>query len=369
MKKSTVKFATVKFDRIDKEATLPAKFRRLLESLPLEKIVDGKTVALKLHLGGGLGYTTIHPLFLRILVDALKNAGGKIFITDIFHLNNNDFGIRGARNRGYSSDILDVPFLPVAGNTDKYFYTRKIGFKTLKEIQIAGNIYDADVLIDFTHVKGHGVCGYGGALKNIAMGCVTQQTRRDLHALEGGIEWNGELCDQCEKCIEECRYDANKFDDEGKYELMFHNCTYCQHCVEICPNNALTFTGKKFRDFQKGMALATKEIIGCFDMESVYYINVLLNITMLCDCWGLSTPSLVPDIGIMASDDIVAIEKASLDSISDEKLLPDSLPEGRVLRGGDHLFEKIFGKDPYGQVQVMEEMGMGSSDYRFEVME
>ncbi len=369
MKGSTVKFATVKFKKIDKEATLPAKFRRMLEALPLKEMVQGRTVALKMHLGGELGYTTIHPLFVRILADALKKAGGRIFITDIFHINNDNFGIRGARNRGYSSDILDVPFIPVAGNADKYFYTRKIGFKTLKEIHIAGNIYDAEVLIDFSHVKGHGSCGYGGALKNISMGCVTQDTRRDLHALEGGIEWNEELCDHCEDCIEECRYSANRFNEEGKYELDFHHCTNCQHCVEICPNDALVFTGKKFKDFQKGMALTAKEIIGSFDKGKVYYINVLLNITMLCDCWGLSTPALVPDIGIMASDDIVAIEKASLDSIKTEDLLPNSLPEGRVFREGTHLLEKIFGKDPYGQIKVMEELGMGNSDFKFEEVE
>lgn len=162
MKKSLVKFATVKFDKLEKEATLPAKFQRMLKSLPLNEMVERKTVALKMHLGGGLGYTTIHPLFVKILVDALKNAGGKVFITDLYHLNNDDFGVRGARNRGYSSDILDVPFLPVAGHADKYFYNKKIGYKTLEEIQIAGNIYDAEVLIDFSHLKGHGVCGYGG---------------------------------------------------------------------------------------------------------------------------------------------------------------------------------------------------------------
>jgi len=366
MKKSIVKFATVKFDQLDKEATLPAKFQRMLDSLPLNEMVEGKTVALKMHLGGGLGYTTIHPLFVRILADALKSAGGKVFITDIQHLTNDNFGVRGARDRGYSSDILDVPFLPVAGNADKYFYNKKIGYKSLEEIQIAGNIYDADVLIDFSHIKGHGVCGYGGALKNIAMGCVTQNTRRGLHALEGGIEWDRELCDHCEKCIKECRYDANKFNDKGEYQIFYHHCTYCQHCVEICPNDALTFASQGFRDFQKGMALATKEVINTFDKNSVYYINVLLNITMLCDCWGFSTPSLVPDIGIMASDDIVAIEKASLDAIKTEDLLPNSLPIGRELREGKHLLEKIFGKDPYGQVEVLEESGMGNSDYSFD---
>ena len=366
MVKSKVKFSSVKFDKLDKEATLPAKFIRMLKSIPLKKMVEGKTVALKMHLGGGLGYTTIHPLFVRILVDALKEAGGKIFITDLYHLNNDNFGVRGARDRGYSSDILNVPFLPVAGQADKYYYSKNVDFKTLKKVQVAGNIHDAEVLIDFSHVKGHGVCGYGGALKNIAMGCVSQNTRRNLHALEGGIDWDVELCDHCDVCTDECRYKANKFNDEGKYEIFYHHCTYCQHCVEICPNNALTFSSKGFVDFQKGMALATKEVLNTFDKDKIYYINVLLSLTMLCDCWGFSTPSLVPDIGIMASNDMAAIDKASLDMIKAENLLPDSLPEGRELREGKHLFEKIFGKDPYNQIKILEEMKIGNSDYEFE---
>jgi len=110
MKKSLVKFATVKFDKLEKEATLPAKFQRMLKSLPLNEMVEGKTVALKMHLGGGLGYTTIHPLFVKILVDVLKNAGGKVFITDLYHLNNDDFGVRGARNRGIQAIYWTSPF-------------------------------------------------------------------------------------------------------------------------------------------------------------------------------------------------------------------------------------------------------------------
>jgi len=100
--------------------------------------------------------------------------------------------------------------------------------------------------------------------------------------------------------------------------------------------------------------------------RNVYYINVLLNITMLCDCWGMSTPSLVPDIGIMASEDMVAIEKASLDMIKVQDLLPNSLPTGRELREGKHLFEKIFGKDPYGQISKLENKGLGNSKYSIE---
>ena len=369
MKKSVVKFADVSFNKLEPGATLPAKFKRMLDSLPLKEIVEHKLVAIKMHLGGNLGYTTIHPLFIRILVKALKDAGGDVFITDVYHRNSSDFGARNAENRGYSEEVIGCKIIPVAGAGDKYYYQKKVDFKTLKEIQVAGNIHDAEVLIDFSHVKGHGACSYGGACKNLAMGCVTSATRRELHALEGGIEWNEELCEHCESCIDGCRYKANKFNDREKYEINFHDCTFCQHCVEICPTGALTFTGKRFIDFQKGMAISTNEILKTFDKGSVYYINILLNITMLCDCWGFSTPSIVPDIGIMASDDIVAIEKASLDAIKVENLIPGSLLVGRELSEGNHLFEKIWGKDPYSQIYELEKIGLGNSDYIIEKVE
>jgi len=117
------------------------------------------------------------------------------------------------------------------------------------------------------------------------------------------------------------------------------------------------------------MAISTNEILKTFDKGSVYYINILLNITMLCACWGFSTPSIVPDIGIMASDDIVAIEKASLDAIKVENLIPGSLLVGRELSEGNHLFEKIWGKDPYSQIYELEKIGLGNSDYIIEKVE
>ncbi len=369
MKKSIVKFASVKFKKFEPGATLPGKFKRLLDSLPLKGMAEGKSVALKMHLGGNLGYTTIHPVFVKILVKALKDAGGNVFITDLYHENNDDFGVRGAENRGYIEEVIGCKIIPVAGRDDKFYYPKKVDFKTLKEIQVAGRIHDAEVLIDFSHAKGHGSCGFGGACKNIAMGCVTSETRREIHALEGGIEWNEELCDHCETCINECRYKANKFNDEGKYELNFHHCTYCQHCVEICPNNALTFVGKRFADFQRGLAIAAGEVLKTFDKKRIYYINVLTNITMLCDCWGMSTPPLVPDIGIVTSSDLAAVDKASLDFIKADNLLPNSLLEEWELRKGKHLFEKIWGKNPYRQIEEIEKLGLGSSDYIIDEIE
>jgi len=360
MKNSVVKFASVQYDQLDAQATLPAKFKRMLESFNFGGIVQDRSVALKMHLGSNLGYTTIHPLFVKILVDQLAGAGARVFITDL------DSSVTSARDRGYGEASLGVPIVSTTGLFDKYYYSHKVSFKKLKEVQIAGHIQDADLLIDFSHLKGHGVCAYGGACKNIAMGCVTRKTRRDLHSLEGGINWDKGLCDHCQTCIDSCRYGANKFDEQGNYEIFYHDCTYCQHCIEVCPNDALTLVGKNYEDFQEGMAIATQEVLKTFQKNSVYYINFLLNITILCDCWGFSTPSLVPDIGILASDDIVAIEKASLDMIGGASPLPNSLPRGRKLAEGGHLFEKLHGKDPYVQIEKLKKRGLGNDNYSIE---
>lgn len=368
MAKSEVKFASMEFERLDPDTTLPAKFARLLQTIPLKKMVDGKIVAIKMHLGRELGYTTIHPLFVKILIKKIREAGGELFITDVLLLHQKDFGGITAKDR-YSEDILDAPIYPVAGVFDKYYYSKKVAFKSLKEIQVAGHIHDAEVLINFSHFKGHGMSSFGGAIKNIAMGCVTAKTRQDLHFLHStgsGIAWDEDLCTRCNKCVEECRYNANKFDDNGKYEVSIHDCTYCQHCVEICPSNALSLEAKNYLDFQEGLAIATEEVLKTFMPDRVLYINVLMNITLMCDCWGMSTQSLIPDIGILASDDIVAIEKASLDLIKPDIILPNSLPKGKVLVEGKHLFEKVWGKNPYEQINCVARKGLGNTSYKIE---
>jgi uncharacterized Fe-S center protein len=112
-----------------------------------------------------------------------------------------------------------------------------------------------------------------------------------------------------------------------------------------------------------GMAICTKTVLDTFEPGNVYYINVLTAITAICDCWGLTTPSLVPDIGIMASDDIVAIERASLDAIKIEDLIPVGVPQGWELTGEGHLFRQLHGKDPYVQLDALEKVGLGSQNY------
>jgi uncharacterized Fe-S center protein len=353
-----VLFTSVKFDKYDPGVTLPSKFERLIGNMHMEDVVKDKWVAIKMHLGRGIGYTTIHPLFVKILIDRLKSYGAKPFVTD------NDVG--GAKGRGYTEDFLSVPIVPVGGLMDQYRYHKDADFKTFKDVEIGGYIHDADVMIDFSHAKGHGSCGFGGACKNIAMGCVTDRTRHQIHSLEGGLVWNEELCTHCETCITSCNHNANSFDSDGRYKVFYHNCTTCQHCVKVCPSGAIKLDSHNYTDFQTGMAICTDTVLRTFQPGHVFYINFLTNITVLCDCWGFTTPSMVPDIGVMAATDIVAIERASLDAIKVEDLIPEGLPQGMELGEKGHLFERIHGKDPYIQLAELEKRGLGTQDYVLE---
>jgi uncharacterized Fe-S center protein len=352
---SPVYFADVRVKQLDADHSLPAKLTRVLDAANLKSMVKGKKVAIKMHLGGNVGFTTIHPVFVRKLVETIKKAGAKsVFVAD--------GSAKGAELRGYTRKSVGAR---IVGLFSFPRTTRKVpmGFRTFDTAEISNTILNADVLIVLSHVKGHGACGFGGAGKNIAMGCTPGRTRSKMHALEGGITWHAENCTHCNKCIQECPNKANKFNDKGNYEIFYHNCTFCRHCVLTCPNKALTTEGSTFADFQKGMALVVKHVVEKF-RPNIFFISLLTNIHIFCDCWGFSSASLVPDIGLLASRDIVAIERATLDMIKEENYIPAGLPEGKTLGNGNHLFEKIHGKDPYVMGQFMSEMGLGVNNYK-----
>lgn len=354
-------FADAVLEALEPEKSLPAKFKRMLKKFELEKRVKDKVVAVKMHLGGYIGYTTIHPVFVKILVDELKEAKAKsIKVMD----GNAGDGVA----RGYTREILGCPVVSSFGESWKYVYKEKIGFKTLEEVNFSGEAVDSDFFIDLAHAKGHGACGFGGAIKNIAMGLVDEKSRGALHGLEGGIIFDKKKCKLCLKCVDVCTHKAVRYEKEKKeLWIFYHDCTGCQHCVLTCPEHAMTLDRDRFGDFSRGMAIVTQKFLSKFKPENLLFITFLTNITIYCDCWGFSSPSLVPDIGILAGEDIAAIETATLDMIKVENLLKTGLPKGRKLyEEGKHLFEKIHGKDPYIMIRELEKIYPCSSKYEIE---
>ncbi len=359
-----VRFASAHVRRLDRNATLPAKFGRMLDQMGLEQRLKGRRVAIKMHVGGDIGFYTIHPVFVRLLVEAVKRAGGYPYLTD------GAYSTDAAVARGYTPEVVGCRVVGASGEHDRYVYERTTEVPGLEKIEICGNVVDADALIVLSHGKGHGHTGFGGAVKNIGMGCVSYRTRGWIHALMSGhFAWQGELCTHCQQCISGCPTGAIRFNENDEITISEHHCRFCMHCVRACPAEALTMDQpvEKFRLFQAGMAAVVKEVLRCFDAGSVTFITVLMNITPLCDCWGFSTPPLVPDIGILQSDSITAIEQASLDMIKTEDLILRNVPEQMLPLGDEgHLFQRLHGKDPYEQVKQCVAAGLGSTDYTLE---
>lgn len=358
---NVVRFASAHVKRLDRNASLPAKFGRLLDELSLDRRLKGKRVAIKMHVGGDIGFYTIHPVFVRILVDAIRRAGGYPYVTD------GAFSTDAAAARGYTVDAIGCRVVGASGENDRYVYEQPTDVLGLDKVEVCGNVVDADALIVFSHGKGHGHTGFGGAIKNIAMGCVSYRTRGQIHSLMAGhFAWQGELCTHCHQCISGCPTGAIRFNENDEITISEHHCRFCFHCVRACPAEALTMDQplEKFQLFQQGMAAAVKAVLGYFEPEAVTFINVLMNITPLCDCWGFSTPPLVPDIGILQSDNIVAVEQASLDLIKTDQLILQNVPDQMLPLGENgHLFERLHGKDPYEQVRQCIAAGLGSPEY------
>lgn len=354
--KSEVFFASAVPEKLERDLTLPVRFMRLLNHLPIGEKVRDKTVAVKMHVGVGMGYSTIHPLFVKLLIDHIKKGKpGDVFVTDA--------DISGAAMRGYTEETVGAKIISTLGSDGKAVVKKETGWKHVPEVMLSKPILDADVLINLSHVKGHGDCGFGGACKNLAMGCVPNKSRASMHALEGKLKWEKGKCTRCDKCIKECQMKANKFNKDGEYEIFWHNCKMCMHCVLACPSGAITIENRNFDLFQQGLARVAKLVLDSFDEDKTFHINVLTNITIFCDCWGFTTPSLVPDIGILGSTDVVAVDHASLEAIKVENLIPGSLTPPYVLGKKGHLFERIHHRDPFAQIKALSELGAGSLDY------
>lgn len=356
---SKVHFASTKMSALSANVSLPAKFIRLLECYPLKDMFEGKSVAIKMHVGAHYGYTTIPPLFVKMLIGKIEDAGGRPFVTD------SSGSIPGAKDRGYTEEVLGAPIIPVTGADEQYYSTVPIGYLTLKEVQLGGEIVAADAMVVYSHGKGHGQCGWGGAIKNIGMGNVTGRSRGSIHALiDTEFEWDSSLCTHCYLCRENCPSGVLVFNENDKLFIPMHDCKYCMHCVDACPQGAIKINEEGVRQFQAGMAHVNKACLDTFEPGRVLFINHVTSVTPFCDCWGFTSPSIVPDVGILASTDIVAVEQASIDMIRTEDFIEGSLPHPLEVRDvPGHLFKKIHGKDPYLQCEEAARLGLGEQEY------
>lgn len=367
--KSIVYWGSPRQAKLNANETLPAKLDLILEKLHLRDRVKGETVCLKLHVGNDIGYSTIHPVFVRKVVQAIKDGGGKPFIADV------DWDVAGCEQRGYTNEVLGCPVYPAAGPQDRFSYTHVHEFKNMKEWKVAGMVEDATFLVNFAHVKGHPACGFGGAFKNIALGCMAGETRSQMHDTNHFDRyWFKELCPDAklrQKIVDSCPFGAIVFDKQDPEELHLHYdpCNMCMRCQKVAPEGALKINPVNFLAFQEACAISTAITLGTFAKEKIVNLALATQMTPVCDCFGFTSMPILPDAGIFGSDDIVAIDRAVLDMTAKTPLIKENIPTCMEIQTVDaHPFAQLHGvyKDPYAVVRYGEKLGLGSQEYVLE---
>ncbi len=364
---SKVYFGTARQSRLEANETLPAKLDLILEKLNLRERVKDETVVIKMHTGNNMVYSTIHPVFVRRVVQAVKDGGGKPFVVDV------NWDTAGAETRGYAHDVIGCPVYPAAGPDEKYFYNHpEHPYKNIKNWKVAGLIQDSSFLINFAHVKGHPSCGFGAAVKNLALGCMAGETRSAMHdAMHFDQYWFPEKCPDPEvmkQIIAACPFDGIGIDKKRSHYLHLHpeQCNACGRCLRVAPPGSLKIDGVNFHSFQEACAIAAKVVLSTFAPGKAVHLDLATHMTPVCDCFGFTSMPILPDAGVFGSDDIVAVDKAVLDATAGMRLIEENLPlcmEVHTREG--HPFKHLHGplKDPYLVTVYGEQLGLGSRDY------
>jgi uncharacterized Fe-S center protein len=363
---SKVFFGNAHQTHLEANETLPVKLDLILENLNIRQRVKDEMVVIKMHTGNNIGYSTIHPVFVRRLVQAVKDGGGKPFVADV------NWDVIGAETRGYTQETIGCPIYPAAGPDEKYFYEYEKPFKNIKKWKLAGMIHDASFLINFSHVKGHPSCGFGAAFKNLALGCMAGETRGDMHrAMHFDQYWFPEKCPDTrsiQKIAASCPYEAIVEDKKhpGQMHLHMEQCNQCGRCLEVAPPGSLKIDATNFYSFQEACAISTSITLSSFDSKKVTHISLATHMTPVCDCFGFTSMPILPDIGIFGSDDIIAVERSVLDATAGLHLIEENLPSVmEVHTRTGHPFQQLHGplKDPYLVTEYGEKLGLGSRDY------
>lgn len=363
---STVYYGSPRQSRLEASETLPAKLDLILEKLQLRERVKGESVCLKLHVGNDIGYSVVHPIFVRKVVQAIKDGGGKPFIVDV------DWDVAGCETRGYTNEVLGCPVYPAAGPKNGYYKEHDWEYKNIKSWRVAGMVEEATFLVNFAHVKGHPASGFGAAFKNIALGCMVGKTRGQLHdTFHFDKYWFKENCPDkavMQQIVDSCPIRAIVFDKHDPEELHVHfePCNQCMRCQQVAPAGSLKIDPVNFASFQEAMAVSTAVVLSTFEKSKAVHLALATHMTPVCDCFGFTSMPIMNDEGIFGSDDIVALDKAVLDKTAGLPLLVENLPTSmEPQNNGGHPFAQLHGiyKDPYIVVRYGEKLGLGSQEY------
>ncbi len=320
--------------------SMPAKRKRLARTAGIADIdMDGKFVAIKMHFGelGNISY--LRPNYAKAVVDLVKELGGKPFLTDCntmypgFRTNALEH-LECAWENGFTPLTAGCPVIIADGlkGTDDIAVPVEGGEYT-KEALIGRAVMDADVFISLTHFKGHETTGFGGAIKNIGMGCGSRAGKKDQHSAGKAFIYE-EKCRGCRRCQKECANGGLVYDAAArKMRVDENNCVGCGRCLGACNFDAIDFAqNQAIPVLNAKMAEYTKAVVSGRDC---FHISLIVDVSPYCDCHAENDAPILPDIGMFASKDPVALDQACADACLAAEPIRNS-----VL--GDHMHEAGF---------------------------
>ena len=352
---------------------LPAKLKKLIRAAGIGQIdMDGKFAAIKMHFGELGNISFLRPNYAKAVADVVKELGGHPFLTDCNTLypgsrKNALEHLYCAWENGFTPLTVGCPILigdGLKGTDDIAVPVR--GGEYIQEAKIGRAVMDADVFISLTHFKGHEMTGFGGAIKNIGMGCGSRAGKKDQHN-DGKPSIDPEKCRGCRRCQQECANHGLVFDEGSKkMRVDQNNCVGCGRCLGACNFDAIAFdSSAALSDLNCRMAEYTKAVV---DGRPCFHISLVVDVSPNCDCHCENDVPILPNIGMFASFDPLALDQACVDACMAATPLPGSqlaknMEKSDFVDHHDHFTNSTPESEWRTCLEHAEKIGLGTREY------
>ncbi|MBN1898755.1 MAG: DUF362 domain-containing protein [Spirochaetes bacterium] len=350
------------------------RLKNILQMLNVKDLSKKRgIVGIKTHFGEKGCTTFIQPVYIRQIIDLLKPYDWKLFVTDtntiyLGERANSVDHMNLAIQHGFTLSSLGAPVIisdGVRGNAFKEVEIENGQF--YKKVKVAWDIAHCNALVVVSHVKGHMLSGFGGALKNLGMGCAPRTHKYSMHANLTPVV-KKDKCIGCGECVNWCPGEAIKvIDTKAKIDAKL--CIGCGECIGACPERAINLPwDESAANVQRKYVETARGVMKALG-QKIFFINFINNVTPDCDCMSHSDASLVPDIGVAFSFDPVALDKASVDLVNQSEGIRGSSLSKNFAAGEDKFKDVFPHLDWNVQLEHAVKLGLGSKNYELKVIE
>ena len=313
-----------------------------LEKLGIkQKIKSGGKIVIKTHFGALENTRYLRPSYVRFLCDFVKELGANPSVAEscgwgipesVSGTHTEYSGrateaeyLKTALKHGFTKKTMGAPILMLDGKVGADIEVQKINGKRFKEVLVAGRLREFDYMIMATHFKGHAGGGFGGSIKNLGIGCVSKGGKVEAHTGKT-FEIDFDNCNpECENCINICPTNALTKGKDKKLNFNEEKCKFCYMCSSVCKDKVINIGSVPREEFIIQMVDNAKGVVDYFGKDKIFYINYAIDICYQCDCTGGSDIPFVPDIGVLASLDPVALDQATVDLVHKSSISPHSI--------------------------------------------